>query len=331
MSDYARVLISGAAGQIGYVMSHWIAAGMLYENKKIFLHLFESSSAVNRLDALKMELQDSAFPQLAGVIATTNPEEAFKDVDCAFLLCTVFTRPGQKRLDILANNAKIYKQQGEYLNKYAKPECKVLVTGNPANTNALIASMNAPNLKPENFTSLSYLDHLRTINAVSNKLNIETEKIRNIIVWGNHSDTLFPDVSQAYYEKDGNKIIISDLLDEKFIQQELPEFIHKRGWQILNYRGLSSASSPCLASILHMKKFLFGTDEDEIISMGTIVPKSSPYGLSPGIMCSLPCKIGKDGIVHIVDDFKLNEWVTKMLKTTEQELIQERDYAISIV
>ncbi|EAY08435.1 malate dehydrogenase family protein [Trichomonas vaginalis G3] len=331
MTESVRVLISGAAGQIGYVMSHWIADGMLFGQRKIILHLFESTSAQSRLDALAMELQDSSFRYLDGVVATTNPEEGFKDVDVAFLLCTCFTRPGQKRLDILANNAKIYKQQGEYLNKYAKPTCKVLVTGNPANTNALVTLLNAPNLKPENFTSLSYLDHLRITNAVAIKLNIESSKIRNVIVWGNHSDTLFPDISQAYFEKDGEKNFVSSLLEEKYIHEELPDYISKRGWQILNYRGLSSASSPCLAAILTMKAFLFGTEPDQIISMGAIVPQSSPYGLQPGLLCSLPCTVDKDGKVHIVEDLQLNDWVNSKLKATEEELIQEKEYAMSII
>ncbi|EAX88420.1 lactate dehydrogenase family protein [Trichomonas vaginalis G3] len=328
MVEPARVLITGAAGQIGYVLSHWIASGELYGERPVILHLFDIPVAQNRLTALTMELQDCAFPHLAGYVATTEPEQAFKDIDCAFLVASVPMKSGQIRSDLIGSNSIIFKNTGEWLSQYAKPTVKVLVIGNPDNTNAEIALLHAKNLKPENFSSLSLLDQNRAYHAIAEKLGVKVTDLHDIVVWGNHGESMVADLTQATFEKDGKIQKVTDVLDEKYREETFFKFISHRGWDIVEYRGFSSAASPTKASIQHMKAWLFGTKPGEVLSMGIPVPENNKYGLKPGVVFSLPCTVDKDGNVHVVETYKVNDWLREKLEFTEKDLFNEKEIAL---
>ena len=323
----AHVLITGAAGQIGYVISHWIASGALYDERPVVLHLFDIPVAQNRLTALTMELQDCAFPTLAGVVATTEPEPAFKDVDCAFLVASVPLRKGQVRADLLKANAPIFKNTGEWLSQYSKPTCKVLVIGNPDNTNACIAAKYCKNIPHENFGSLSMLDHTRAVHEIATKLGVDKNDVKGVMVWGNHADSMVIDLSHATFTKDGKETRVEDVVGEEYSRVEFPKKIIQRGWDVLAYRGFSSAASPTNGSLMHMKAWLFGTKPGEILSLGTYVPKNAPYGIKSDIVCSLPCTVDKNGKIHIVDNLEINDWLRAKLDATVKDLIHERDVA----
>ncbi|KAH0787612.1 L-lactate dehydrogenase [Histomonas meleagridis] len=324
----ARILVTGAAGQIGYILSHWIASGELYGERNIILHLFEIPAAQKRLEGLVMELNDCAFPYLSGIVATTDPEEAFTDIDCAFLVASVPLKPGQVRADMLIANAPIFMNIGIWLSKFAKQTCKVLVIGNPDNTNAFVSSFCCENLKKENFTSLSLLDHNRAISEIANKIGVDKNQVRGVIVWGNHGETMVPDITHATVETNGNNIPIVDFVEDKYLKEEFIEKIRHRAWDVLECRGMTSAASPSKSAIQHMKAWLFGTKPGEILSIGVIVPEDRPYGLEPGIVYSLPCTIDKNGKVHIVRDLSIQDWLQEKLKDTEKDLIKERDVAL---
>ncbi|EAX95220.1 L-lactate dehydrogenase, putative [Trichomonas vaginalis G3] len=328
MSEAAHVLITGAAGQIGYILSHWIASGELYGERKVYLHLFDIPPAINRLTALTMELEDCAFPRLAGFVATTEPEQAFKDIDCAFLVASMPLKPGQVRADLISSNSVIFKNTGEYLSKWAKPTVKVLVIGNPDNTNCEIAMLHAKNLKPENFSSLSLLDHNRAYYEIASKLGVSINDIHDIIVWGNHGESMVSDLTQATFTKDGKTQKVVDVLDKEYVFDAFFKKIGHRVWDILEHRGFTSAASPTKAAIQHMKAWLFGTAPGEVLSMGIPVPEGNPYGIKPGVVFSFPCSVDKEGHVHVVDGFKINDWLKEKLEFTEKDLFHEKEIAL---
>ena len=328
MTSPAHVLITGAAGQIGYVLSNWIASGELYGNRPVVLHLFDIPVAENRLKALVMELEDGAFQHLSGIVATTEPEKAFKDIDCAFLVASMPLKPGQVRADLISSNSVIFKNTGEYLSQYAKPTVKVLVIGNPDNTNCEIAMLHAKNLKPENFSSLSMLDHNRAYYEVAHKLGVSIEDVHDIIVWGNHGESMVADLTNATFTKDGKTQKVSDVLDEKYMYDTFFKFISHRAWDILEHRGFTSAASPTRAAIMHMKAWLFGTKENEVLSLGIPVPEGNSYGIKPGVVFSFPCKVDKEGHIHVVDGYKINDWLKEKLAFTEDDLFKEKEIAL---
>ena len=328
-TEPAHVLITGAAGQIGYIISHWIASGCLYNERPVVLHLFDIPFAQKRLDALVMELEDCAFPTLAGIVATTEPEPAFKDVECAFLVASVPLKPGQVRADLLTANAPIFKNTGEWLSKWAKPTCKTLVIGNPDNTNAIVTALNCKNIPLENFHSLSMLDHNRALSEVAGKLGVDQSEVHGVMVWGNHAETMVADLTHATVEKDGKEIPVLDVLDEKYAKEEFFTKISQRAWAILEHRGATSAASPTKAALQHMKAWLFGTKQGEILSMGIPVPENAPYGIKPGVMFSFPCTVDEKGKVHVVEGLKINEWLREKLRITEDDLIREKEIALN--
>ena len=326
--EAAHVLITGAAGQIGYIISHWIASGALYDERQVVLHLFDIPPAIKRLTALEMELQDCAFPTLAGIVATTEPEPAFTGIDCAFLIASVPLKPGQVRADMLTANAPIFKNTGEWLSKWAKPTCKTLVIGNPDNTNAIVTALNCKNIPLENFSSLSMLDHNRALTEIANKLGVDQSKVHGIMVWGNHAETMVADITHATFEKDGKEIPVCDVLDEKYVKGEFFTKIGQRAWAILEHRGFTSAASPTKAAIQHMRAWLFGTKEGEVLSMGIPVPEDAPYGIKPGVMFSFPCTVDTNGKIHVVKGLKINDWLREKLEITENDLIKEKTIAL---
>ena len=308
-----KVLISGAAGQISYSLLPLISNGNIFgKNQKITLHLFDIPSGMEILKGVEYELMDSCYPLLDSVIITDKPDVAFNDVDVAILLGGFPRREGMSRNDLIDKNIPIFKSNGQYLNLYAKDSCKVLVVANPANTNCLITMKNAPKLTKKNFTCLTMLDHNRAKGYLANKLNKSLENFNNVIVWGNHSKTQYPDYSQIN-DSDLNKI---DRLE--FIKT-----IQFRGDEVIRLRKLSSAMSAAKAISDHLRIWLIeGTKEDEHTSLG--VYSSGEYGLTKDIFFSLPCKC-KDGEYFVIDNLELNNDTKKALKVSEEELLKEKE------
>lgn len=306
------ILISGAAGQICYSLLPMIANGSVFgEDQPIILNLLDIPPGMEILKGVALELQDSCFPLLKNILITDKPEVAFVDIDVAILLGGFPRREGMNRNDLIAKNVPIFESNGKYLNLYAKDTCKILVVANPANTNCLITMKNAPKLNKKNFTCLTMLDHNRAKAYLANKLNKPLENFNNVIVWGNHSKTQYPDFSQIN-DSDLNEI---DRLE--FIKT-----IQFRGDEVIRLRKLSSAMSAARAISDHLRIWLVdGTKEGEHISLG--VYSVNKYGLADDIFFSLPCKcINRQ--YFIIDNLELNQDTKKALKVSEEELLKEK-------
>jgi malate dehydrogenase len=261
-----RVLVTGAAGNIGYALTFMIAQGRMLGDIPVILHLFDLPNNVNGMKGLAMELMDGAFDLLKGIVYSSDPSIAFKDVDYAILCGAKPRSQGMERKDLLTANAKIFEDQGKFFDKYAKKTVKVCVVGNPANTNALILSKNAPTINPKNFTALTRLDHNRAISQIAEKINVDNEKIKNVIIWGNHSATQYPDVDFAFLdmhnvgkETKANIPVKSFVGDDKWIQGDFIKTVQQRGAAIIQARKLSSAASAASAACDHMRSWILGT------------------------------------------------------------------------
>jgi len=330
MQTPAHVLITGAAGQIGYLLTHRVASGEVYGERPIVLHLLDIPQAADKLEALKMELIDCAFSNVADIIITSELEPAFKDVECAFFVASLPLKPGEIRVDLLKKNAPIFKAHGEALSKYSNPNVKVLVVGNPANTNTLVSILNSQNIPAKNFSSLNMLDHNRALAEVADKLGVSVERVKNVIVWGNHADSMVPDLTHAFVlMDDGKEVPVTSLVEESYWREEFVKKISQRVWQIKKARGNTSANSPAHASIEVMKAWLFGTKPGQVLSFGIPVPENSPYGIKPGVVFSFPCTVDSNGEIHVVEGLEINEWLRGMLNATEQDLINEKAMALS--
>jgi malate dehydrogenase len=259
----ARVLVTGAAGQIAYSLIFLVARGeLLGPNKPVILHLLDIPFCKELLRGVELEVQDGAYPLVAGVIATTDVKEAFTGVDYALLVGAFPRKDGMERKDLLKANAAIFKEQGAALSNYSSKDVKVVVVGNPANTNAHIAQVSAPNIPKENFSALTRLDHNRAKTQVALKLNTNASKVHNVIIWGNHSSTQYPDVSHAFVETaDGKKSVAAAINDEQYLQGDFITTVQQRGAEIIKCRKLSSAASAAKAIIDHMHDWIFGTPE----------------------------------------------------------------------
>jgi len=318
MNKPVRVTITGAAGQIGYQLAFRIASGqMLGKNQPIILQLLEITPALTALEGVVMELEDCAFSTLSNVIATDDANIAFKNSDYGLLVGAMPRGPGMERKDLLEANAKIFTQQGEAINDHAKKNIKVLVVGNPANTNALIASSNAPNINPENFTAMTRLDHNRAKAYISKKIGVTSNDILQITIWGNHSATQYPDIDHVLCN--GKPIV--DEVSHEWLENDFIPTIQQRGAEIIKARGASSAASAASAAIDHMNNWINGTPEDDWVSMG--IPSDGSYGIAPGIVYSFPVRC-KKGEYKIVQDLKLSEFSKNRMQITEQELREER-------
>ncbi|HEX7370460.1 MAG TPA: malate dehydrogenase [Rhodanobacteraceae bacterium] len=319
MKAPVRVAVTGAAGQIGYALLFRIAAGdMLGPDQPVILHLLEITPALPALHGVVMELDDCAFPLLAGVVATDDANVAFKDVDYALLVGARPRGPGMERKDLLSANGAIFGPQGKALNAHAKRDVKVLVVGNPANTNALIAQANAPDLDPKCFTAMVRLDHNRAKAQLAAKTDAHNTDVQKMIIWGNHSSTQYPDIHHATVK---GKSALS-LVDQAWYEKEFIPTVQQRGAAIIKARGASSAASAASAAIDHMRSWALGTAEGDWVSMG--IPADGSYGIEPGVIYGYPvtCKNGK---YEIVQGLEIGEFSRARMDATAKELHEERE------
>ena len=313
-----RVAITGAAGQIGYQLAFRIASGqMLGADQPVILQLLEIAPALDALKGVAMELDDCAFPTLAGVVATDQPDIAFKDTDYALLVGAKPRGPGMERADLLMGNAQIFSAQGKALNDNASRDIKILVVGNPANTNALIAQQNAPDLNPANFTAMTRLDHNRAMAQLAANSDKHATDVSGLIIWGNHSATQYPDISHATIDN----VAASDAADSDWLNNEFISIVQQRGAAIIKARGLSSAASAASAAIDHMRDWALGTAAGEYTSMA--IPADGSYGIEPGIIYSYPVTCA-DGKYSIVQGLEISDFSRGLMNATETELREER-------
>jgi malate dehydrogenase len=328
MKQPMRVAVTGAAGQIGYSLLFRIASGeMLGADQPVILQLLEipDEKAQKALKGVIMELDDCAFPLLQSVVPTADAKVAFKDADVALLVGARPRGPGMERKDLLEANGKIFAPQGKALSEVASRDVKVLVVGNPANTNCLIAMKNAPELKPSNFTAMMRLDHNRSLTQVAQKVGRPVTSVRKMTVWGNHSATQYPDVFNA--EVDG-KPAWPMINDQAWLEKEFIPTIQKRGAAIIEARGLSSAASAASAAMDHVRNWVNGTPEGDWVSMG--VPSDGSYGIAEGIIYGYPttCRNGK---IEIVKGLDVSEFSKSRMQATQKELEEERDSIKSLL
>ncbi|VDL79883.1 unnamed protein product [Nippostrongylus brasiliensis] len=328
-----RVLVTGAAGQIGYSLVLQIASGDVFgRDTPITLVLLDLPQMATSLEGVQFELQDCAFPSLAGIEIVTTERDAFRDIDYAFLVGAMPRKAGMERRDLLSANVKIFKSQGKALGEYAKPSTRVLVVGNPANTNAFIcAKYAAPRIPQRNFTAMSRLDHNRTIAQIALKVGVPYKDVKNVIVWGNHSSTMFPDVRFAKISRGGSCSSAVDAYtavnDIEYLHGPLVSTIQKRGAVIIQKRKLSSALSAAKAACDHMHDWYFGTRPGEWVCMS--VPSDGSYGVPPGLVFSFPVTIDPStGEYEIVHDLPFDEFSKSKFNITLKELIEERDEAL---
>jgi len=322
MKRPTRVAVTGAAGQIGYSLLFRIASGeMLGKDQPVILQLLEipDPKAQKALTGVIMELDDCAFPLLAGVVPTDDPMVAFKDADIALLVGARPRGPGMERKDLLDANGKIFAPQGKALSEVASRDVKVLVVGNPANTNCLIAMKNAPRLKPANFSSMMRLDHNRALTQVAQKTQKPVASVRKMTVWGNHSATQYPDIFHA--EVDG-KSAAKLINDQKWLEDFFIPTIQKRGAAIIDARGLSSAASAANAAMDHMRDWIYGTPDGDWVSMG--VASDGSYGVPEGVIYGYPC-VCRGGKPEIVKGLDISEFSRGRMMATLKELHEERD------
>jgi malate dehydrogenase len=318
MKKPVRITITGSAGQIGYQLAFRIAAGQMFgPDQPVILQLLEIPQALPALKGVVMELEDCAFSTLISVIATDNINEAFKDSEFALLVGARPRGPGMERNDLLQANAAIFSVQGKAINDYANKNIKVLVVGNPANTNALIASSNAPTINPGNFTAMTRLDHNRAKANLAIKIGCHVNDINRITIWGNHSATQYPDI----YHTSASGKNATTFLDQEWIEKSFIPIVQQRGAAIISARGASSAASAASAAIDHMHDWVLGTKDDDWVSMA--IPADGSYGIKPGIIYSYPVQCS-DGRYKIVQDLDINEFSSRQMKLTEAELREER-------
>ncbi len=318
MKTPVHIAVTGAAGNISYSLLFRLAAGaLLGQDQPIILHLLEITPALNALQGVVMELNDCANPLLHKVVTTDDPYVAFKNVDYAFLVGARPRGQGMERKDLLTVNAEIFSAQGKALNEVANRSVKVLVTGNPANTNALIALRNAPDLKPENFSSMSRLDHNRALSQLAEKCGVLTKDVKNVIIWGNHSATQYPDLHHA--EVKGADAL--SLVDYDWFKNDFIPKVQQRGTEVINARGQSSAASAANAAVDQMRDWALGTAEGTWVSMGLLSDGS--YGIEQGLVYSFPVTV-KNGEISVVKGLDINEFSLQKMQATEAELKEER-------
>lgn len=313
------ITVTGAAGQIGYSLIFRVAAGdLLGKDEKIILKLLDITPAMGALGGVKMELDDCSFDTVEDVICTDDPAVAFKDADIVFMVGAFPRKAGMERADLLEKNAGIFKVQGKAINDYAKKDVKVLVVGNPANTNALIASLNAPDLDKKCFTAMLRLDHNRAKGQIAQKLGVDFEDVKNTFVWGNHSTSQVPDITQMVVDGCANCDIKKDL---GWIKDEFWPVVKKRGAAVIAARGASSAASAANAAICHMRDWCLGS-HGEIVTMG--IPSDGSYGIPEGVVYGFPV-VCKEGKYEIVQGLEVADYVKEAMMASYEELKEEAE------
>ena len=317
-----RVAVTGAAGQIGYSLLFRIASGeMLGKDQPVILHMLEipDEKAQKALKGVMMELDDCAFPLLHGMVPASDPMAAFKDVSVALLVGARPRGPGMERKDLLEANGKIFGPQGKALDKVAARDVKVLVVGNPANTNCLIAMKNAPSLKPTQFTGMMRLDHNRASSQIAQKVKVEVREVKKVTIWGNHSATQYPDLFQAEV---GGKKVWPLINDQSWLESSFIPTVQKRGAAIIDARGLSSAASAANAAIDHVRDWVHGSRDGDWVTMG--IPSDGSYGIPEGVIFGYPVTC-RGGGYQIVKGVEVSEFSRKRIDATLKELQEERD------
>jgi len=322
-----RIIITGAAGQIAYSLIHQICNGEVFgKDQPLFLHLFDITPMLGVLGGVVMEIDDCSFPLVRGVVVTDSEEVAFKDIDVALFVGAMPRKEGMERKDLLMANVKIFKAQGLALDKYAKKTVKCLVVGNPANTNCYILAHYAQSIPRENFSCLTRLDHNRAKAQIANRLKISPEVVKNVIIWGNHSTTQFPDVRFATAAVNGVDTPVYDAVkDDHWLKNDFISTVQKRGGAVIAARKLSSAMSAAKAMCDHMRDWWNGTKDNEWVSMGVISDGS--YGIEKGLVFSYPVKI-KNGSYSIVQGLNIDDWSRDLLDKTQKELVEEKNDAV---
>ena len=319
MKTPVRIAVTGCAGQIGYALLFRIAAGdMLGPDQPVILQMIEVPQALKTLEGVVMELRDCAFPLLADIVATDDVNVGFKDADYAILVGARPRGPGMERKDLLEANGAIFTVQGKALNGHASRGVKVLVVGNPANTNALIASRSAPDLDPRQFTAMTRLDHNRAISQLAAKTGSTVPAIRRMTVWGNHSSTQYPDITNALV--DGRPA--TELVDQAWVETDFIPTVQQRGAAIIAARGASSAASAASSAIDHMRTWALGTADGDWVSMA--IPSDGSYGIPEGIVYSYPVTC-RDGRYQIVQNLPIDAFSRARMDATAKELFEERD------
>ena len=319
MKQPINVTITGAAGQIGYALAFRVAAGaLLGPEQPVNLHLLEITPALPQLQGVVMELLDCAFPTLNKVVATDDGRIAFRDCDAALLVGARPRGPGMERKDLLLANAQIFSAQGKFINEIARRDVKVLVVGNPANTNALIASRNARDIDPRNFTAMTRLDHNRALAQLADKTGTHVTDIKRVVIWGNHSSTQYPDLHHATVA--GEPAL--SLVDSAWYTDTFIPTVQQRGAAVIKARGASSAASAASAAIDHVRTWLLGSAPGDYVSMG--VPSDGSYGIAEGVIYSYPVTTA-NGRYQIVPNLPINEFSRARMSASEQELRAERD------
>lgn len=325
-----KVVVTGAAGQIGYSLLFGIGRGaLLGPQQKIDLYLLEIEPAMKALQGVMMEIKDCAFPTINMMVGTSDYKTAFENADICILVGAFPRKKGMVRADLLKKNAGIFKGQGEAMEKWAKRTCKTLVVGNPANTNALICSTYAPSIPKENFHAMTRLDHNRALSQLADKIGCPVSQLKNVVIWGNHSKTQYPDVNQAmvidHPQKGFDCPVRTAVNDDTWLDGEFIKTVQQRGAAIIQARGASSAASAANAALAHVRSLFLGTKPGEWVSMG--VPSDGSYGVPEGIVYSFPCTCS-NGEYRIVHGLKPNARSLELMKATADELLAEKKEAL---
>jgi len=323
MKKPVRVAVTGSAGQIAYSLIFRIASGeMLGPDQPVILHLLEITPALESLNGVAMEVEDCAYPLLQNIVVTDDAKVGFDGVEYALLVGATPRGPGMERNDLLKINAQIFTEQGKALNEKAHRDVKVLVVGNPANTNAYIAMRSSPDLNPKNFTAMTRLDHNRALSQLAAKTGSQVSDIKNMVVWGNHSSTQYPDITHATVAGQA----ATSLVDQDWIVKDFIPTVQQRGAAIIKARGKSSAASAAYAALAHIRDWVQGSDE--WLSMA--IPSDGSYGIPEQLMYSFPVTI-KNGEYHIVQGLEIDAFSRERLNATQLELEQERDAIASLL
>lgn len=329
MAQPIRVVVTGAAGQIAYSLIYQLGKGDVFgQNQPIILHLLDIPPMMDVLGGVVMEIADCALPLVRGVVPTADPAVAFKDVEAAFLVGAMPRKQGMERKDLLSANVKIFKSQGQALDKYAKKSVLVLVVGNPANTNALICSKYAPSIPKENFSAMTRLDQNRAQSLLASRLKVAVDKVKKVTIWGNHSSTQFPDAAHATVILNGKETPVPQAInDEAWLQGEFIKTVQTRGAAVIAARKMSSALSAAKAAGDHMHDLWFGTASGDTVSMGIVSDGS--YGVPADVVFSFPVTI-KNKKWSIVQGLSISDFAREKLTATGNELLEEKQEALSV-